>query len=246
MDWLKALYELVGVPFPRLSLAVAALIGAVLLSGAWWLVGRQYRRDQPPTTSSGQSVQSRETPGGGPATSGSPERTDVGRPAAGAPRNHQDLPSRLARGWTLHKTGETWSIYFMVDTTGLEEVLRPEVQRGNQSLDQLGDEVSANVRLLWQELTAGVPRPDPPRTPLGPVPADLTEHINHTFDAGDVLNWNYEYLRAGTAVKAVQPIPVALSKLSEQSTQTVAVLDRLASEAVNRSYVEAIQRLTAR
>jgi hypothetical protein len=45
MDWLKVLYELIGVQHPRLSLCGAALFGALLFGGAWWLIGAQYKKD---------------------------------------------------------------------------------------------------------------------------------------------------------------------------------------------------------
>lgn len=45
MDWYKNLYEVAGAPYPRLSIAVAAVVGAIVFGGGWWLIGRQYAKD---------------------------------------------------------------------------------------------------------------------------------------------------------------------------------------------------------
>ena len=47
MDWLRLLYESIGVPFPRASIAMVAVIGALLFGGGWWLLGRQYMNEHP-------------------------------------------------------------------------------------------------------------------------------------------------------------------------------------------------------
>jgi len=44
MEWLKSLYEFSGSQYPRLSLLVAATIGAVVFGGGWWLLGKQYEK----------------------------------------------------------------------------------------------------------------------------------------------------------------------------------------------------------
>ncbi|GMV23263.1 MAG: hypothetical protein AMXMBFR57_32120 [Acidimicrobiia bacterium] len=44
MNWLHAIYEVVGTPIPRLSIVIAAAIGALLFGGGWWLVGREYAK----------------------------------------------------------------------------------------------------------------------------------------------------------------------------------------------------------
>ena len=45
MEWLKAIYGVIGAEYPILSLIGAAVLGAFLLGGAWWLVGREYRKE---------------------------------------------------------------------------------------------------------------------------------------------------------------------------------------------------------
>lgn len=46
MEWLKALYEVLGGDYPRLSLAIAALIGALLFGGGWWVIGQQHEKQR--------------------------------------------------------------------------------------------------------------------------------------------------------------------------------------------------------
>lgn len=45
MNWLESIYEVAGSPYPRLSIAVAGLAGAIVFGGAWCLIGRQYEKD---------------------------------------------------------------------------------------------------------------------------------------------------------------------------------------------------------
>ena len=49
MDWLKAIYGVFGAEYPILSLVGAAVLGAFMLGGAWWLVGHEYRKEHPQT-----------------------------------------------------------------------------------------------------------------------------------------------------------------------------------------------------
>ncbi len=46
MDLLKTLYEVLGSSYPRLSIVVAAALGAAIFGGAWWLIGKQYQKEQ--------------------------------------------------------------------------------------------------------------------------------------------------------------------------------------------------------
>ena len=48
MDWIRAIYGVLGADYPVLSLVGAGLLGAFLFSGAWWLAGRDYRKEHPP------------------------------------------------------------------------------------------------------------------------------------------------------------------------------------------------------
>lgn len=47
MNWSQSMYEVIGVPYPRLSLVLVAAMGAIVFGGGWWLVGRQYAKDNP-------------------------------------------------------------------------------------------------------------------------------------------------------------------------------------------------------
>jgi len=46
MELLKTLYEVLGASYPRLSIGVAAILGALFFGGSWWLIGKQYEADQ--------------------------------------------------------------------------------------------------------------------------------------------------------------------------------------------------------
>ena len=45
-ELLKTLYEVFGASNPRASVVLAALLGAVLFGGSWWLLGKQYEKSQ--------------------------------------------------------------------------------------------------------------------------------------------------------------------------------------------------------
>jgi hypothetical protein len=43
VDWMMPIYKVIGAPFPKISLIVATLLGALLFGGWWWITGREYR-----------------------------------------------------------------------------------------------------------------------------------------------------------------------------------------------------------
>jgi len=45
-SWLATLYEKFGVPHPKLSFGIACLIGGIVFTGVWWMVGADYRRQE--------------------------------------------------------------------------------------------------------------------------------------------------------------------------------------------------------
>lgn len=45
MDVLKAIYELFGTPYPRLSLFVVAILGATVTAGIWLFTAQQVKKD---------------------------------------------------------------------------------------------------------------------------------------------------------------------------------------------------------
>jgi hypothetical protein len=56
MEWLKALYDAIGAPFPVLSQLLAIILGATIFGGGWWLIGREYRKDHPPNLKTGETA----------------------------------------------------------------------------------------------------------------------------------------------------------------------------------------------
>lgn len=63
MDWLKAVYNVVGAPYPVITQVAAVLIGAAVFGGAWWLIGHEYRKDHlTPEVRPATPPQGKETP----------------------------------------------------------------------------------------------------------------------------------------------------------------------------------------
>lgn len=60
MNWLQSVYEVIGAPYPRLSIVVAAMVGAFVFGGGWWLVGRQHAKDNTPPATAPVSVSTTE------------------------------------------------------------------------------------------------------------------------------------------------------------------------------------------
>src|SRR5690348_14959345 len=58
IEWLKLIYGTVGVNHPCVSTAVAALVGALLLGGAWYSIGVAYRQEHPLTVPAGVAPKS--------------------------------------------------------------------------------------------------------------------------------------------------------------------------------------------
>jgi flagellar biosynthesis chaperone FliJ len=48
MEWLLILYGRLGAAAPGISLAVVAVIGAIVFGGGWWLIGEKYRQEHEP------------------------------------------------------------------------------------------------------------------------------------------------------------------------------------------------------
>ncbi len=62
MDLLKTLYGVIGAPHPTLTLVIAALVGASLFGGGWWLIGKQYDKEVGKQSSAVQERQERQRP----------------------------------------------------------------------------------------------------------------------------------------------------------------------------------------
>jgi hypothetical protein len=52
LDWLKAIYETFGMPYPRASFLVVTLLGAGLFAGTWMLTAKQVEKDHKATSDS--------------------------------------------------------------------------------------------------------------------------------------------------------------------------------------------------
>ena len=68
MEWVKTVYGAFGAPYPAISLIVAAVIGALLVGGSWYAIGKQYDKDQammPPTGLAGHDSVSSSNQSGG-------------------------------------------------------------------------------------------------------------------------------------------------------------------------------------
>lgn len=151
-------------------------------------------------------------------------------------------------GWTLHHIESAWSIYPIYDGQSLDSYLEQHVRLGNVALPPA---MAAEAEILLRELRSHVEAPQPYTTELGEVRTELHEHINHYFldnldrhHDRDSVNWNYELLRDGTAVKSVTSTAVALSVLSTAAQRAIDAFNGFATELVARSYIAAVHKLT--
>jgi hypothetical protein len=46
LQWLKAIYETFGTPYPRASLIAVAILGAILFAAGWLLAAKQVEKDR--------------------------------------------------------------------------------------------------------------------------------------------------------------------------------------------------------
>ena len=83
VDWLKAIYETFGTPYPRISLAVVTALGAVLFFAVWTFAAKQAAKDHvsaAPRGTAGRSIGSASTSGpNSPIVSGSGNTFNYGR-----------------------------------------------------------------------------------------------------------------------------------------------------------------------
>jgi hypothetical protein len=71
LQWLKAIYETFGAPYPRASLVAVAFLGAIFFSAVWLFAARQVEKDRVPSTGSAPPTAS------GPATTKGPNSPAV-------------------------------------------------------------------------------------------------------------------------------------------------------------------------
>lgn len=86
VEWLKAIYEAFGTPYPKASLIVVTILGALIFCGMWTFAAKQVAKDRaaktpaPQSTSSG-SVGSASTSGANsPIVPGSGNSFNYGEP----------------------------------------------------------------------------------------------------------------------------------------------------------------------
>jgi hypothetical protein len=46
LQWLKAIYETFGTPYPRLSLIAVTILGAILFASVWLFAAKQVEKDR--------------------------------------------------------------------------------------------------------------------------------------------------------------------------------------------------------
>lgn len=51
MQWMKAIYEAYGVPYPRISLVVVFILGGLIAAGGWRVLGNQVEKEKRTSTS---------------------------------------------------------------------------------------------------------------------------------------------------------------------------------------------------
>jgi hypothetical protein len=51
LQWMKAVYETFGTPYPRSSLVAVSILGAILFAAAWLLAAKQVENDRRASTS---------------------------------------------------------------------------------------------------------------------------------------------------------------------------------------------------
>lgn len=54
MEWLKAIYETFGAPYPRASLVAVGLLGAICFVGVWLFAARQVEKGREVSTTPSQ------------------------------------------------------------------------------------------------------------------------------------------------------------------------------------------------
>jgi len=58
VEWLKAIYEVFGLPYPRASLVLVTIFGAVIFFGIWTFAAKHVAKDQASRATPRQSTSS--------------------------------------------------------------------------------------------------------------------------------------------------------------------------------------------
>ena len=77
IQWLKAIYEVFGSPYPRVSLVVVAILGALGASALWVFAAKQVEKDHAAAAKSASPPTSAPTSISGPASTTGPNSPAV-------------------------------------------------------------------------------------------------------------------------------------------------------------------------
>jgi hypothetical protein len=92
MDWLKNFYELVGTPYPRLSLFVVTILGALAAYSIWTIAASQVAKDHQKSTAPSQVSGPASTSGeNSPAVTGDKNNFNYSQPSSDSkPQNRKE------------------------------------------------------------------------------------------------------------------------------------------------------------
>lgn len=171
--------------------------------------------------------------------------TQQNAPAEPEPDLHQQLVSgKLALGWTLTERGNSFSIYLIIDTSQLNPALRGAIA---PDLALPTDRV-AKINALWSDILNRVSAPEPARTEYGIIRGqqEFVEHLSHQFRQRENVEWTYEITKNGSSITP-QPQTfkeIAINRLPSADEKTIAELDELTVQTVNRRYIDAMLKIS--
>jgi hypothetical protein len=219
-----------------LELAIVFIVGGSFLTLVFYVTSvseplvisdslRNPRPDPPPSSS--------------PATALAPEGS---RGSAAFPGPNA---ARLARGWTLHKRGDHWQFYLMIDADQLDPATASEIRRLRNPVD-LEQRMYPVAGTLWTELRKGVTPPKLVENALGVVSRqEVLEHINHTLGIG-ALTWNYEIIRDGSGItpRELKPVTFEIGSLSAEARDATDRLDALMHRLVKDLHAQTLLKVS--
>lgn len=86
MDWLKAIYETFGTPYPRASLIAVMALGAILFGALWLVLARQVQNAAASQNVPSQVTGSAATGDGGVANTGNGNTINSSPPEKKSPK----------------------------------------------------------------------------------------------------------------------------------------------------------------
>src|SRR5205823_2887142 len=99
--------------------------------------------------------------------------------------------SKFSSGWTLHKKGDEWLIYLIIDKRSMDAVTASLMEAKDAPLE-IGK--VADAQTLWREVRKQMADPQLLENALGVLPRQVvTEHLSHDIhNKPDVVQWSYE------------------------------------------------------